>query len=54
LEYYRCIYELKGYNQRFKEAILGMYDCLPDILISYPDGAIGIANVDFENVLCFG
>jgi hypothetical protein len=25
-----------------------MYGCLPDILLSYPDEAIGIANVNLE------
>jgi hypothetical protein len=38
----------------FKDAIAGKYDCLPNILISYPDEAVGIANVNFGNVFNFG
>jgi hypothetical protein len=46
----RCIRESTAHDQELKEAILGTYRGLPDILISYPNEAIGITDVNFGNV----
>jgi hypothetical protein len=54
LKYCRYICESKGQNQELKEAIVGAYRDLLDIFISYSDKAIGIANVDFGDIFCFG
>jgi hypothetical protein len=54
LECCRCICESKGHGQGFKEAIVGVYGCLTDIFISYSNKALGILNVNFGDVFCFG
>jgi hypothetical protein len=54
LEFYSSICESKEGDQGFKEAIVGVYGCLADIFITYPDKAIGIANVNLGNVFRFG
>jgi hypothetical protein len=46
LKYCRCICELKGPDQKLKEAIASSYGSLLDSFIWYLDKAIGIANVD--------
>jgi hypothetical protein len=47
-------FESKGYDQGFKEAIVGMYGSLPEISISYPNKAIRIGKVNFGNVFHYG
>jgi hypothetical protein len=54
LEGCRCICEFEGHDERFKEAILGSYGGFPYVLISYFDEIIGIIDVNFGDVLCFG
>jgi hypothetical protein len=54
LECCKCIWESKEHDQRFREAIVGMYGCLPDVFILYPDKAVSIANVDFGDVFHLG
>jgi hypothetical protein len=54
LECCRCICESKGHDQGFKEAIAGASARFPEIIISYPNKAIGIANVGFGDVIRFG
>jgi hypothetical protein len=51
LEYCRCISESKGYDQGFQEAIVGVYDCLSEIIILYLNKAINITNINFGEVL---
>jgi hypothetical protein len=54
LECYSYIYKFKGYDWEFKEAIAGAYGCFSDNLISYPDEARSIVNVNFGNIIRFG
>jgi hypothetical protein len=54
LEYCRYICKFKGHDQGFKEAIASVHGCLPDIFISYPNKVIGILNVNFGDIFCFG
>jgi hypothetical protein len=53
-KYCRYIYKSKGLDQGLKEAIVGVYGCLLDILISYSDEDIAILNINFGDEFCFG
>jgi hypothetical protein len=50
----RCICGSKGHDQGYKKAIAGAYGCFPDILVSYPNKAISIANINFGDIFHFG
>jgi hypothetical protein len=54
LECYRYICESKGYDQRFKQAIVNAYGGLQENIISNPDKAICMANVNVGDIFCFG
>jgi hypothetical protein len=53
-KYCRYIYKSKGLDQELKEAMVGIYGCLSDNLISYSDEDIAILNINFGDEFCCG